>query len=925
MMDGVPHLSPKDIENKLDDLYGRERKRHLVAFYGTGDVGTVDTQKAGRVEVVPVKSELDLREQLPDIGDSDRRMAFLIPWTGELPLDVAGRFALSGRILRIGTDARLASLFGVPAVDPDAVSSPLAKYLLAHQAGQPRLAVQGSRLTLSAMWSAWLRERWRAPTGDDLAADTLVGWAALDGHGAQFVEAMRAAPEVRAGLLAFVSERLGPVAKVALEAWEKADGKRVLEWAVLFETLAENDDAAVRMWVQQAVGAQFGVAGEDARADLAKALGAIADGAMRYVQRVGDRATVQQIIKNADAHVDAAVVRGALAGHNRLPSAWRQQLDALGALFLAGAADPTAERVSDIDWRRRKLEAHDAAADPSQTSVLSRAEMAVRLLAWLASKPADIAVAGHHDYADAEALGAWYADQGGYVDMARRRARGDGGDAFGAGVQAVVEAADAVRDALDARFAKALGAWVEAGRPSEQVLPIDQAVKRVAVRFLSGGEERRLLVLLLDGMAWAQAVEILEDLGGGQAPWGPLAWHTQKDNKIGAGAYPPMFANLPTVTEVSRAAFFAGKAMPPGKKPDTGDDAKRWRDNKDVQKLLPPTDPPRLLARAESHTGDGSASPEALSLVGDGERRIVAIIINAIDASLKGDSQQHHEWKVDSIRSLRALLERARQAGRAVLLASDHGHVAADRLQYKAPQSADGGARYRPWPSPQDPVQRFEVAVAGAGVFTLKDAHGVVMMADETSRYGSGATAGEHGGATLAEVVAPCLLIGCEDTVGVFSEDDAGQRVMPAYKPHWWHLDVGAPIAHDIAPPAAKKTAKKPKKNEQQLELLAMAAPAPAREGGLAGSALLASLVPDAKERSRVVSAVAYLVARNGVASGAAFAEAMGVLPYRIEGFVATLGDVLNVDGYQVVRYDHQSREVKLDHEKLATQFEVAL
>ncbi|MEZ4444907.1 MAG: hypothetical protein R3B72_37875 [Polyangiaceae bacterium] len=240
---------------------------------------------------------------------------------------------------------------------------------------------------------------------------------------------------------------------------------------------------------------------------------------------------------------------------------------------------------------------------------------------------------------------------------------------------------------------------------------------------------------------------------------------------------------------MSRSAFFAGQVAPAGKPaPKTGDDPKRWRDNKDLAKLLGDGDMPQLLLRGESHTGDGSANAEALALVASTDRRIVAIVINAIDASLKADSQQHQRWTAESIRSLRDLLDRARDAGRAVLLASDHGHVPSDRLTFKAGTVPQGGARYRPWEAPNDPVQPYEIAVAGAGVYAPKGAHGVVMLADERSRYGSGPTAGEHGGATLAEVLAPCVLMGCEQASVL--DDDPGQRMAAPHVPAWWHLDL---------------------------------------------------------------------------------------------------------------------------------------
>jgi hypothetical protein len=70
---------------------------------------------------------------------------------------------------------------------------------------------------------------------------------------------------------------------------------------------------------------------------------------------------------------------------------------------------------------------------------------------------------------------------------------------------------------------------------------------------------------------------------------------------------------------------------------------------------------------------------------------------------------------------------------------------------------------------------------------------------------------------------------------------------------------------------------------------------------------------------------VEFLLERRGVASGEAFAAGMNEHAWRVGGLVSKLQEVLNVEGYQVLRYDAAARQVYLDREKLAQQFEVAL
>lgn len=932
-MSDLPFLTRQDITEQLGELYRYERKRHLVAFFGTGIEEQVMFPNMPPFQVVPVRSELELRERMPDLGDEDARVAFLVPWATEIPLDLAGRFARSGRILRIGAEARLLTLLGANEIEADARKSPLSTYLLTTPmpAG---MKVPAGRLTLAGMWNAWLSTVWHIDVSGGLGLDTLLGWAALDQRGSQFQQAMSVptAAGVREDLLKYLGAQLGPAGPVVWRAWENGRGATTLAYALLFETLAPSEHAGVKMWVHLAPRAALGVTSDAVMTAVAGALGASADGALRQVETRAEGPAARAIVQAADALVENADVREALAGNRRLPSAWRARLHALGHALRAAAQTPSAEAVTRAAAAWKGLEGHAFYADKDQTPVISRAEMAVRLAAWLAARPDRDLQGPPTSYGDAELLARWYAAEGGYVDWARRCARGTAEDDFGKGVNAVVAAADDARQELDRRFAGALSKWIDAGRPSVQVVPIDQAVKRIAVRFLDGDPSRQLLVLLMDGMAWAQAVEILQSLSARTVPWGPLAWHGSAKGKIGDGIYPAVLANLPTITDVSRAAFFGGKALPPGSPLNTAKDVERWAEHREVKALFEGSAAPKLLLRGEGHTLEGSASPEALNLVSDRSRPIVAIVINAIDASLKGDPQQRHAWTVESIKSLPELLDRAREAGRAVLLASDHGHVPADRLVSKA-GIEKGGARWRPWTSPDETLAPYEVGFRGETVCSPKGAHGVVLLADDASRYGGGAHAGEHGGATLAEVVAPCLLIGCEE-LGAPAHDDRALDVGAAHVPPWWYLEVHPPVA---APPAEAPVRPKKAVNEAQLPLLGMAppppptpparpsSPPPKPRSAFASSVVLESRQKSPTDRQQTIAAVELLLERQGVASEASLAGAMNVAAWRIGGVVSKLGEVLNVDGYQVIRHDAAAKMIHLDREKLAQLFEVKL
>ena len=112
MASETPRIERDDISAQLDRLYQGTRKHHLVAFFGTGVRETIETDHAGTFYIVPVRSELELRAELPPLAETDRRIAYLVPWTDSMPLDISGRFARAGRVFRIGREQRLLRMFG---------------------------------------------------------------------------------------------------------------------------------------------------------------------------------------------------------------------------------------------------------------------------------------------------------------------------------------------------------------------------------------------------------------------------------------------------------------------------------------------------------------------------------------------------------------------------------------------------------------------------------------------------------------------------------------------------------------------------------------------------------------------------------------------------------------------------------------------
>jgi hypothetical protein len=946
------HLSSRDIGAELERLYqARPERRKLVAFFGEGEDSCVDTSGAGRFDVVPIGSELALREALLKYEDAESRAAFLVPWCGELPLDLGGRFVQNGRIFRIGAAARLSSLFGATELEDAALRSPLAGYLL--RADNPRTSYPrtAGRLTAAAMWEAWLALDVEVDIDGGLALDTFLGWAALNARGEQLRQELDRdeARGVRDALFVHLAAQLGPAGPIVWRLWEQGRGRAALELGVLFEPLVAHEHAAVRMWLRLIAKSDLGCSSDEEAMQVVTTLGNAAGVALRAVERRAGSAEAFAIVRAADSRPVEAEVREALRASTRLPSSWQMRLAALGDALVRGANSPSAETLAAARQAQSGLEGHALFKEETYTAAVERAEMAVRLLAWLVARPDRALHIRPAPQAEAEVLAQWYSEDGGYLDLARQRARGSSEGAFGQGVEAVTAKADHAREELDQRFSQALVRWVEAGRPASQVLPIDLALKSVAARFLLQSAQRKLLVLLVDGMGWAQAVELLESLGSRAPAWGPASWHTSKDGRIAESQrYPVVLAGLPTMTETSRAAFFSGKPMAPGDPSDSSKDPERFASHKELRALFEGSAAPRLLLRSAGHTSFGAATTDARRLVRDSTERVVGIVVNAIDDSLKSSTQEVRRWTADSIRSLADLLDDARVAGRAVLLASDHGHVPADRLHHVGSGHPGGGARWRPWNGQAADLGAHEIGVSGPNIHTPKGAAGVVLLANDASCYCSSTHAGEHGGATLAEVVAPCVLLAFDDPVQSSTGDKA---LVPtgAVVPEWWHYEVQVDRQRRTAgePPRQSPTQRKKAKTlEGQLQLPSLPAeplvaaptdmptvtttpagsiPPPDMTSPFAQCDMLQVRAPRAADRKLVVQAVHYLLARGGFAAGNAFATALGFLPFRVPGLVSSLQEVLNIDGYAVLSFDSAGKQVRLDREKLEQQFEVRL
>jgi len=915
MMD-APFLTVPEVRQEVERIFRREHRSHLLALYGRGEA--IEFELGGRRwRIVPTRCELDLRERLPRPDEKGPAgNVFLVDWAADvLPLDVACRFA-GGRLYHVARDARVAALFGARQVEPGFAGSALAKLFLSGSVPQPR-KIQGLQLTQTAAWISLLETRLRLPEAAFVSPGALLAWAASNDGGPAFLRQAENEDlwrNVRRELSDWLRATLGDAAVVVWQAWELGLSTRLLEVLPLLAAARDGADAflagrlagQLSAWLPRVADAVRGI---DAVLTDEKNLNA----ALPL-----ERGPLLATLDRSQSLAEAAGLGELTVASSRLPGGHRARERDLGGAVQAFLDLPGAERAAAVVQALQRLEAH--ALDKHLRAEDHRAarRSLARIALWLASRETNVPDGTR--WQPAADLARRYAEEGGYVEWARQQLRGlRGADEalLSAARNLELEAAGAQRD--DHRtFAEAYVSWLEAGKPSSDAVPIEDVAKQVIAPFLNGGERRRLLVVLMDGMSYAAAVQVLTRLTSARR-WGPIAW--RRDGWHGVLPLPPVLAVAPTLTEISRAAFFAGKADARFSDEGTDKDPARWKANHALAELLGDDGPP-LFVRRDILSGHDLATDIRDAIKGD--CRAVAVVVNAVDEDLKSSVQVAKDYSLAPVLPLDALLSAAEEGERVVLLVADHGHVLGDgtrRLEGRLDRGRPGGARWRALAVGETP-EAEEVALPKKS-WVPRSWDRIATLWDPTVMNRS-ASYGEHGGLSLSEAVAPAILI-APDWLERAVPDDSGLAVRPLPTPGWWEIRVPRPTVQLTAEPSPRP------ERAVQASLFAPAAVESSRPPALPPPPFVAALRRSnvfqsqtagqpAAEVERVLSWLTILVAEGDSLPASDFAATAGIRAHQVAGVVARMG-VLNADGFAMVEHDHVGRRVVLHRSRLVQHY----
>jgi hypothetical protein len=314
--------------------------------------------------------------------------------------------------------------------------------------------------------------------------------------------------------------------------------------------------------------------------------------------------------------------------------------------------------------------------------------------------------------------------------------------------------------------------------------------------------------------------------------------------------------------------------------------------------------------------------------------RVVGVVINAIDDRLANAQQVIDNWSIGRISPLRALLRLARDSGRVVILASDHGHV------WHRP---DG--EYRPheegsrWRTNDGTCAADEIVLQGSRVIGTNNS--VIVPWSERVYYGHQQN-GYHGGASPQEMTCPLIVL--MDRSSAYS----GLFRCEYPKPDWWSAaPVASPefVESAVTVTVAKVTkpstlfdkepeeeAKGGRRKDESDSGLHPSSFIPHPSDHWIAALFTSQAYKDQKalvrrhaiEDETMQASLAALDASGGIMTPAAFSKAADVSTARLDGLIARMQRVLNVDGYEILTLDRKENRVELNIAKLKRQFDLS-
>lgn len=908
-------LSPEAVREALKQVPSHDGDARPVAIEARAPWTGQETVEANgkRFRVVRAGSALELREALLRAEDDPDPPTVILSAlsNNEVGADVRARIARA-RVFSLHPWETLCGLFRAGRADTAGIPAELMRALIDAAPPGGYTPVPSGLLDAGAAWSAFFEHRLRlSPSELDLAA--LLLWASSD-EGAGRFRALASEPKLakaaRERIVQLLREPGDSVLRFLESGGESAPSPLAIAAAcgAIFSEAADAGvarTAAVRLerhhgelHIPEHVGRRLGQAAVEAAGDLEER------------RQHGD------LLRHLDA-ADALLDRVGAAGLAHLspltPLGYKRRVARLGEGISQALARLERETVRRCEELADEVGRHRLRSAGAQAAA-ERAGMAVRLLRWL--ERGELPAPGAFG-SEVEA----YVSDVSWVDFAREvLSAGDPEPEASAAYQALDRAVAARRRRISERFAAQLRGWIETGGPAGAAAPVEEAISRIVVPLVA----RKLPVLLVvvDGMSWAVAREVLGDARS-------LRW-AEPCAPEGTEGELALIAAVPSVTECSRASLFSGELAQGA----AADEKRSFASHAGLLSASERGKPPILFHKADlTESPRGPLADDVREAILDTRRKVVGAVINAIDDRLANAQQARERWTIESIHPLAALLEAAGDANRVVVIASDHGHV----LHRDGDGTAfpDAGERWRP--AVGEP-RAGEVLLRGRRVCAPGGARGVIVPWDEGIRYGVFKN-GYHGGAAPEEMLAPLVILARR------GRTPPGLAARETPVPEWWQAAPRVEVQTPAEPATAEPSQVRLSEDlaavanlpifRAAIEQKSSAGPRPRRpelsdeswierlfgtDAYLAQRQLVKRHAPGDDEVRKVLET---LDRHGGALTRIAFAQKVGVDSLRVDDFLAKVARLLNIDGYEVIRLDRERDLVSMQKELLLKQFGV--
>ena len=531
--------------------------------------------------------------------------------------------------------------------------------------------------------------------------------------------------------------------------------------------------------------------------------------------------------------------------------------------------------------------------------------MAMRLVRWIMDRD------DTQEFKSLAEAASQHLAEGGFVDWARLTLRsGDPVRELSEAYAKLFDFVTSIRERQSRRFAELLQDWTASKTSDDTIVPVEQVLDRIVAPIAT---HKPVLVIVVDGMSVAVFRELMADVLGHD--WVLLA-------EEGIGLRPAM-ATVPSVTEVSRTSLLCGGLM----QGHSANEKSGFAEHPALLRACRSGFPPVLFHKAALHeSDDASLAADIRKEIGSSHRRIVGVVVNAVDDHLLKGEQIDTRWSRDEIKVLPVLLHEAKTAGRTVIMISDHGHI----LDCNAKgQAYEGGER---WRMDEGNPADGELRIKGPRV-VIPESKTLIAPWTERVRYGIKKN-GYHGGVSPQEMIIPIAVLNVTD------DFPAGWVEAAVDLPAWW--DVAASSMGGDGKPMQKLKPQKPKEKPAGLLFALDEEPAQQPSATVAATVvskapewimtLLSSPVFEEQKRlgGRAVPANDVLTRllmaideRGGKITSTALARAIPFPLSRLQGFLATAQRVLNVDGFLVLTRDEASDTVVLNRNLLCRQFDL--